>query len=105
MHLQTATGQCAGIPFLLDLSLFTISPPPQVKSVPLGPGPGTREECVGDFSGWHETIKKGYFSGVSIVIFMLPLIVMVSGNTVRLTTNVVAAENSQKVNVLKNWGD
>jgi len=33
--------------------------------------------CVSDFSGWPEDIRKGYFSAVSLLIFMVPLILMV----------------------------
>ena len=35
-----------------------------------------REECVSSFSGWSQTMKKCYFSGIFLVIFVIPLCVM-----------------------------
>ena len=35
------------------------------------------EECVSDFSAWNTTLKKGYFSLVFLVIFVIPLVNMI----------------------------
>ena len=48
-----------------------IAPPTATSTAP-APVP-----TPGDFSSWDESIKKGYFSGVSVVIFMVPLIILV----------------------------
>ena len=49
----------------------------QVASYPHGLV--SREECVSDFSLWGTAAKKGYFSGVSAVIFAAPLVILVRG--------------------------
>ena len=36
------------------------------------------EECVSDFSAWNTTLKKGYFSLVFLVIFVIPLVNMIT---------------------------
>ena len=36
----------------------------------------TREECVSDFKVWSDTTKKSYFSGIFMMIFVIPLCTM-----------------------------
>jgi hypothetical protein len=35
-------------------------------------------ECVSDFTGWPSIWHKMYFSGVAIIIFIIPLLVFIS---------------------------
>ena len=35
-------------------------------------------ECVSDFAGWPSIWRKIYFSGVAIIIFVIPLVVFIS---------------------------
>ena len=35
-------------------------------------------ECVSDFAGWPSIWRKIYFSGVAVVIFVIPLVVFIS---------------------------
>ena len=35
-------------------------------------------ECVSDFTGWSSIWRKAYFSGVAIIIFVIPLVIFVS---------------------------
>ena len=37
-----------------------------------------REECVSNFTGWSKIMKKSYFTGIFLVIFVIPLCVMFS---------------------------
>ena len=32
------------------------------------------QECVSDFSEWNSVAKKGYFTAVFLVIFVIPLV-------------------------------
>ena len=36
------------------------------------------EECTSNFSGWPKNIKKAYFTGVFLIIFVIPLVIMVT---------------------------
>ena len=36
----------------------------------------TKEECVSDFKVWSATTKKSYFSGIFMMIFVIPLCMM-----------------------------
>ena len=35
-----------------------------------------QEECVSNFSGWSKSLKKVYFTGVFLIIFVIPLVIM-----------------------------
>ena len=35
-----------------------------------------REECISNFSGWSKSVKKAYFTGVFLIIFVIPLLIM-----------------------------
>jgi hypothetical protein len=37
-----------------------------------------REECVSNFTGWSKTMNKSYFTGIFLVIFVIPLCLMFS---------------------------
>ena len=64
------------LPSLPCLFIFEIS----LKMIAEGPPDETifREECVSNFSGWSKTMKKSYFTGIFLVIFVIPLCVMFS---------------------------
>ena len=35
-------------------------------------------ECVSDFTGWPSLLHKMYFSGLAVIIFVIPLVVFIS---------------------------
>ena len=38
-------------------------------------------ECVSDFSDWPQLVRKFYFSGVALLIFIIPLLLMIILNS------------------------
>ena len=36
------------------------------------------EECTSNFSGWSKNMKKAYFTGVFLIVFVIPLVIMVT---------------------------
>ena len=56
------------VPSVPNLFIFTTTGEPQAQ------------ECVSDFSEWNSVAKKGYFSAVFLVIFVIPLVSSVELN-------------------------
>ena len=38
----------------------------------------TWEECTSNFGGWPKNMKKAYFTAVFLIIFVIPLVIMVT---------------------------
>jgi hypothetical protein len=60
------------IPSLPSINIFTVElRQSQVDS-------SFQPECVSDFTGWSSIWHKMYFSGVAVIIFLIPLVVFIS---------------------------
>ena len=59
------------------------------------------EECVSDFGGWSQTMKKCYFSGIFLVIFVIHLCVMFSLYTHMLMQLRDNTRNTQRVKMME----
>jgi hypothetical protein len=60
------------IPSLPSITIFTVELRHSQLDGSLQP------ECVSDFTGWPSIWHKMYFSGVAIIIFIIPLVVFIS---------------------------
>jgi hypothetical protein len=60
------------IPSLPSITIFTV----ELRKSPLDGN--MQSECVSDFTGWPSIWHKMYFSGVAIIIFIIPLVVFIS---------------------------
>ena len=60
-----------------------------------------REECVSNFTGWSKTMKKFYFTGIFLVIFVIPLCVMFSLYTHMLMQLRDNTRNTQRVKMME----
>lgn len=61
--------------FILTAWLLSLIPSaPNLFTFTTKTSPNMTEECVSDFSGWNTTVKKGYFTLVFLVIFVIPLV-------------------------------
>ena len=64
-------------------------------------GVGQAQECVSDFREWNSTAKKGYFSAVFLVIFVIPLVSAVCSVCAAIKGSVDLKLNSPSIEVLR----
>jgi hypothetical protein len=97
--LVSAAWVTSVLPSLPCLVIFEIS----VKIVVQGSVSETflREECVSNFSGWSQTMKKCYLSGIFLVIFVIPLCAMFTLYTHMLMQLRDNTRNTQRVKIME----
>ena len=71
-HLVSAAWLISLLPSLPSITIFTVELRQSQLDGSLQP------ECVSDFTGWPSIWHKMYFSGVAIIIFVIPLVVFIS---------------------------
>ena len=71
-HLVTAAWLISLVPSLPCILTFTV----QLRESQFDSS--FQPECVSDFTGWSSTWRKAYFSGVAVIIFVIPLVIFIS---------------------------
>ena len=71
-HLVAAAWLISLLPSLPSITIFTV----ELRQSQLDSS--IQPECVSDFTGWPSIWHKMYFSGVAIIIFIIPLVVFIS---------------------------
>ena len=71
-HLVGAAWLISLLPSLPCINIFTVKLRQSQVNGNLQP------ECVSDFTGWPSIWRKMYFSGVAVIIFVIPLVVFIS---------------------------
>ena len=60
--------------FILTAWLLSLVPSVPNLFIFTTTGEAQAQECVSDFSEWNSVAKKGYFTGVFLIIFVIPLV-------------------------------
>ena len=71
-HLVSAAWFISLVPSLPCIHTFTI----QLRQSQLDSS--FQPECVSDFTGWPSVWRKIYFSGVAVIIFIIPLVLFIA---------------------------
>jgi hypothetical protein len=71
-HLVGAAWLISLLPSLPCINIFT------VELRQFQPDSSLQPECVSDFTGWPSIWRKMYFSGLAVIIFVIPLVVFIS---------------------------
>ena len=71
--------------FILTAWLLSLVPSVPNLFIFTTTGETQAQECVSDFSEWNSVAKKGYFSAVFLVIFVIPLVSSVELNITSVT--------------------